>query len=89
MIYISALKYLWSDAVLIACYLINMMPSSILNKISLFSFLYANKNSFSKTPRVFGCTYFVQDLSPRLDKLSLRSIKYVFVGHSRTQKRYQ
>ena len=40
------------------------------------------------TPRVFGCTCFVQDLSLGLDKLSSRSIKCVFVGYSRTQKGY-
>jgi len=37
----------------------------------------------------FGCTCFVQDLSPGLDKLSLRFIKCVFVGYSRTQKGYR
>jgi len=30
--------------------------------------------------------YLVQDLSPGLDKLSPRSIKYVFVDYSRSQK---
>ena len=32
---------------------------------------------------------FVQDLSPGLDKLSLRFIKCIFVGYSRTQKGYR
>jgi len=41
------------------------------------------------TPRVFRCTCFAQDLSPELHKLSLRFIKCVFVGYSKTQKRYQ
>ena len=41
------------------------------------------------TPRVFGCTCFVQDLSPRLDKLSPTLIKCVFVGYFRTEKEYQ
>ena len=71
MIHMCVLKYLWSDAVLSACYLINKMPSSVLNKRSLFSCLYANKIPFSMTPRVFGCTCFIQDLSPGLDKLDL------------------
>ena len=43
---------------------------------------------FSMTPRDFSCTYFVQYLSPGLDKFSPRSIKCVFVGYSKTQKRY-
>jgi len=40
------------------------------------------------TLRVFGCTYFIQDLSSGLDKLSPKSIKCVFVGYSKTQKGY-
>ena len=38
---------------------------------------------------VFGCIYFVQDLSPGLDKLFARAIKCVFLGYSRLQKGYK
>ena len=88
MIHMSVLKYLWSDDVLSTCYLINRMPSSVLNNKSPFSCLYVNKTPFSMTPCVFECTCFVQDLSPGLDKLSPRSIKYVFIGYFRTKKGY-
>jgi len=71
-----------------ACYLINRMPSSVLNKRSLITCLYANKTTFSMTPRVLGCICFVQDLSPGLDKLSPRSINCVFVGYFKIQKKY-
>ena len=71
------------------CHLINRMPASVLNKKSPFSYLFPNKTSFSMTPRVFGCTCFVQDLSPMLDKLSSRCIKCIFVGNFRTQKEYR
>jgi len=64
MIHMSAPKYLLSDDVLRTYYLINRMSSSILNKRSLISCPYTNKIPFSVTPRVFGCNYFVQDLSP-------------------------
>ena len=37
----------------------------------------------------FRCVAYVQDLTPRLDKLAPRSLRCVFVGHSRTQKGYQ
>ena len=57
MIHMSVPKYLWFDDVLSACYLISRISSSILNKRSLFSYLYANKNPFSMTPRVFEFTY--------------------------------
>jgi len=89
MIHMSILKYLWSDAVLSACHLINRMPSSVVDDKILFSYLYPTKSVFSMTPRVFSCTCFVQDLSPGLDKLSPRSNKYVFIGYARTQKGYR
>jgi len=68
MIHMRVPKYLWSAAVLSACYPINRMLSSVLNNRSLFSYLYAIKNPFFMTLRVFGCS-FVQDLSHGLDKL--------------------
>jgi len=70
MIHMSIPKYLWCDAVLSTYHLINRMPSFVLDKISLFSCLYPSKTSFSMT-RVFGCTCFVHELSPGLDKLPL------------------
>jgi len=78
MVNMSVLKYLWSDVVLNDCHLINKMPPSVLNGKISFSCLYSNKSVFSITLHVYGCTYFVQDLSPGLDKLSPRSIKCVF-----------
>ena len=60
MIHIRVSK--WSDAVLSACYLINRMLSSVLNKSSPFSYLYANETPFFATPRVFGCICFVQTM---------------------------
>ena len=88
MIHMSVPKYLWSDAILSACYLINKTPSSVLDSEISFSCFYPTKSVFSMTPCVFGCTYFVQDLSLGLDKLSPRSIKCVIVGQSRAQKGY-
>jgi len=80
MIHMSVPKYLWSDVVLSACHLINRIPSSVLNKKSPFSCLFSNKTPFSMTFCVFGCIYFVQDLSLGLDKLSPRFIKCAFFG---------
>jgi len=52
MLHMSVLKYLWSDAMLSACHLINRMPSFILDKKSPFSCLFPNKTPFSMTPRI-------------------------------------
>jgi len=70
MIHMHVLKYLWYDDVLSACHLINMMRSSILKGQVPYCRLYLNKTLLHITPHAFGCTYFVQNLSPALDKLS-------------------
>ena len=64
------------------------MTSSVFGEKNSFSCLLPPKSVFYMSPQV-GYTCFVQDLFPGLDKLSPRSIKCVFVGYSRTQKRYQ
>ncbi|KAL0370961.1 UNVERIFIED_CONTAM: Retrovirus-related Pol polyprotein from transposon RE2 [Sesamum angustifolium] len=77
------------DAVLTACYLINRMPSTVLNGDTPYSCLFPNKPLFGIAPRVFGCVCFVHIHSPNLDKLSPRSVKCIFQGYSRTQKGYR
>jgi hypothetical protein len=71
-------KPYWDDVVLTGVYLINPMPSSILNNKSPFSLLYPGEPSFSLTPRVFDCVAFVHVLRPGQDKLSPHSIKCIF-----------
>lgn len=89
MFHMQVPKYFWSDAVLTACYLINRMPSLVLNYRSPFSLLYPHTLPFSLIPRVFGCVAFVHVLDPGRDKLSPRARKCVFLGYSRTQKGYR
>ena len=79
----------WGDAVLTACYLINRMPSSVLNNQVPQSVLFPQQTLHSLTPRVFGSTCFVHDLSPGLNKLSPQSHKCVFLGYTRSQKGYK
>ena len=76
------------DDVLSVCHLINRMPLYVIHGKVLFSCLYPNKSVVFIT-RVFGCTCFVQKLSPDLHKLSTRFIKCVFIGYSGTQKEYR
>ena len=60
----------WGDAVLTACFLINRMPSSFLDNQIPHSIIFPHDHLFHVPPKVFGCTCFVHDLSPSLDKLS-------------------
>lgn len=67
-------KFYWSFAVLTACFLINRMPSHVLNNVSPFSLVFPRREAFPIPPRVFGCTCFVQVLGPGNDKLDPRAI---------------
>ncbi|KAK4395750.1 Retrovirus-related Pol polyprotein from transposon RE1 [Sesamum angolense] len=82
-------KSYWGDVVLTACYLINRVPSTVLNGDTPYSCIFPDKPLFGIAPRVFGCVCFVHIHSPNLDKLSPRSVKCIFLGYSRTQKGYR
>ena len=72
----------WGDVVLTVEYLINRMPSFVLNNQVPYSLLYPTDPLYVVSPRIFGCTCFVHDLSPGRDKMSPRAIKCVFLGYS-------
>ena len=78
----------WSDVVLIACQLINHMPSTILGGQIPYIVLSPNSHLFHLPPKIFGCVCSIHILSPGSDKLDPRSIKCVFLRYSCTQKGY-
>ena len=82
-------KHFWVDAVSTACFLINRMPSSVLNWDTPYHILFPNKPLFPIEPQIFGCTCFVRDVRPRVSKLDHKSLKCIFLGYSRVQKGYQ
>ena len=86
-------KQYWGEAALTAAYLINRLPSQILQNnspIQLLSKFYPNfKTSNHLVPRIFGCVSFVHVHSPHRGKLDPRAIKCIFLGYSPTQKGYK
>jgi hypothetical protein len=82
-------KIFWADAVLIAAYLLNRMPSHILKGKSPFEMFFPSKNPFSVPPRIFGCVSFVHNHSPNRDKLDPCAHKCIFLGYSRIKKGYR
>ena len=56
----NALKYSWAEAVSTACFFINRMPSSVLNRATPYHQLFPNNLLFPIDPKVFGCTCFVR-----------------------------
>nr|ABA94321.1 retrotransposon protein, putative, unclassified [Oryza sativa Japonica Group] len=81
-------KYLWSEAVMTAAYLINRMPSRILGMKSPAELLLG-KREFKVPPKVFGCVCFVRDHRPSVGKLDPHAVKCVFVGYASSQKGYK
>ncbi|GJX95648.1 putative RNA-directed DNA polymerase [Tanacetum coccineum] len=77
----------WSHCVLTAVYLINRLPSSILNSRCPYELVYNKKPSLSHL-RSFGCLCFSTVLNNH-DKLSHRSEKCVLIGYSSTKKAYK
>ncbi|KAL1214937.1 Retrovirus-related Pol polyprotein from transposon RE1 [Cardamine amara subsp. amara] len=78
----------WSDAVTAACYLINRIPTRILNDSSPFEVLNQTRPSIDHL-RVFGCVCFVLRPGGLRDKLEAKSTKCMFLGYSTTQKGYK
>lgn len=81
-------KFLWSEAVLTATYLINRTPSRVLGMKTPCEVLLG-ENKFVVPPKVFGCTCFVRDHRPSVGKLDPRAIKCIFVGYFSAQKGYK
>ena len=85
----KAPKPFWSEAVLAAAYLINRLPTQVLNKQSPIEVLSSPSDLFAIPPKVFGCVCFVHNHTPTRGKLGPRAIKCVFLGYSSTQKGYK
>ena len=79
--------------VLTTTYLINIIPSRVLDNESpakvLRSFYPHFRTSNGLNPWVFGCTTYVHVHSQHRDNLDPRAIKCIFLGYSSTEKSYK
>ena len=88
MLQMNVPKAFWSYGALTAAYLINRLPSRVLDFKSPLEVLQDKIPDISHL-KVFGCTCFVHLLATHHDKLDPRAIKCVFLGYSTTQKGYK
>lgn len=79
----------WADAVLTVCYLINRMPSFVLDGAIPYNVLFPTAPLFPVSPKVFGCVCYVYDHLPSRTKLDPKSLRCIFVSYSGTQKGYR
>ena len=83
-------KSYWSEAVLAATYIVNSMPTRVLNSrspidhpSSIFPHFQGIRNFL---PKIFGFVAFVHVHNHSRSKLDPRAIKCLFLGYSSTQK---
>ncbi|XP_023772322.1 uncharacterized protein LOC111920980 [Lactuca sativa] len=80
------IKY-WGDAILTSVFLINRMPTSVLNGQSPYELVFQRTPSFDYL-RVFGCLCFA--VKPNVfDKLSERAEKCILLGYCSDKKAYK
>ena len=94
-------RYFWVEAVLIAFYLINQMPTKILKystPLECFQKIFPLSRRYSDLPlKVFGCILFVHLPNHNRSKLDqkvfgcivLAAEKCVFIGYASNQKGYK
>ena len=83
-------KYFLGEAVLIASYLINKMPTRVLQyqtPIKVLKYCYPNIRLVSSLPpKIFCCNVFVNTHAQNRTKLDPRALKCLFFRYSSTQK---
>ena len=86
-------RYFWVEAVLIAFYLINQMPTKILKystPLECFQKIFPLSRMYSNLPlKVFDCIVFIHLPNHNQSKLDSRTEKCVFIGYASNQKGYK
>ncbi|RDX70558.1 hypothetical protein CR513_50187, partial [Mucuna pruriens] len=83
----------WGEAILTAAYLINRLPTQVINGISpikhMLSFFPSSPLMLRLPSRVFGCIAFVHSHSPHRGKLDPKAVKCVFIGYPSNKKDFK
>uniref|UniRef100_A0A803LR03 Uncharacterized protein n=1 Tax=Chenopodium quinoa TaxID=63459 RepID=A0A803LR03_CHEQI len=78
----------WGDSVQTAVYIINKLPTPLLNHKSPYEVLTETKPVYSHM-KVFGCLAMASNPSRNADKFSMRGVPCVFLGYPLNQKGYR
>lgn len=84
---VKFLTSLWEEALLIACYIYNRIPS---RKLKVYPYKLWNKTKSNLNYlRVWDCLAFYRVLNPKRMKLRPRALKSNFVGYAENSKAYK
>jgi len=78
----------WVDAFLTSVYLINRLPTKVLNNITPYFVLHKTMSRYSDL-RTFGCACYPYRRPYEKHKLAFRSKQCIFLGYSNQQKGYR
>ncbi|KAA3477406.1 Retrovirus-related Pol polyprotein from transposon TNT 1-94 [Gossypium australe] len=89
----NAPKHFWEEAIIIATYFINRMPSHVFKfqsprQVLISSYPHTLSLSIDLPLKVFGCTSFVHIHHNYRTKLNPKSLKCIFLGYSSNKKGY-
>lgn len=76
----------WFEVILTACFLINRIPSKVLDFKNPFEVLYPNHLFSLLPPKIIGCTCFVHNFRPSHIKIDPKDLKCIFPGYSILRK---
>jgi len=83
----SPLQY-WAKAFQTTCYLINCLPTPVLNNDSPFQKLFPSRPNYNFM-RVFGCACWPHLRPYNYDKLDFHSTTCIFIGYSPSYRGYK
>lgn len=78
----------WGQAILMATYIINVLPTPILEWKTPFIYLHKKESSYSNL-KIFGCLCFATNVIPHKNKFAPRAIMCCFIGYNPGQKAYK
>ena len=81
-------KKLWAEGANTSMYLLNRMPTSMLQKRTLFEAWFGYKPNLQHL-KIFGCLCFTYVPQVKRDKLDKKAEQRVFIGYSSPSKAYR